>query len=200
MVELVRSGRTPVELAREFEPVASTIRSWVIQADRDEGRRTDGLTSVEREELRRLRRENKRLRMEREILAKAAAWFARETESIPTKSSRGFIYLGAVVDAFSRRVVGWSLATRLEKDLVIKAFDMAVAQRNSRGVIHQSDHGSQYTSMEFGKRCMDAGVALSMGSVGDCYDNSMAESFFATLECVLLGQKRFDTPQETFYD
>jgi transposase len=87
MVELVRSGRTPVELAREFEPVASTIRSWVIQADRDEGRLADGLTSVEREELRRLRRENKRLRMEREILAKAAAWFARETESIPPKSS-----------------------------------------------------------------------------------------------------------------
>jgi len=113
---------------------------------------------------------------------------------VPTR--RGFIYLGAVVDAFSRRVVGWSLATRLEKDLVIKAFDMAVAQRNSRGVIHHSDHGSQYTSMEFGKRCMDAGVALSMGSVGDCYDNSMAESFFATLECELLDQKKFDTPQE----
>jgi len=94
-----------------------------------------------------------------------------------TFSRMGFIYLGAVVDAFSRRVVGWSLATRLEKDLVIKAFDMAVAQRKSRGVIHHSDHGSQYTSIEFGKRCMDTGVALSMGSVGDRYDNSMAESF-----------------------
>jgi len=113
---------------------------------------------------------------------------------VPTR--RGFIYLGAVVDAFSRRVVGWSPATRLEKDLVIKAFDMAVAQRKSRGVIHHSDHGSQYTSVEFRKRCMDAGVTFSMGSVGDCYDNSTAESFFATLECELLDQERFETPQE----
>jgi transposase len=87
MVELVRSGRTPVEPAREFEPVASTIRNWVVQADRDEGRRIDGLTSVEKEELRRLRRENKRLRMEREILAKAAAWFARQADSVPPRSS-----------------------------------------------------------------------------------------------------------------
>jgi len=87
MVELVRAGRIPVELAKEFEPTASTIRNWVVQAGRDEGRRTDGLTSVEREGLRRLRRGNKRLRMEREILAKAAAWFARETDSVPPKSS-----------------------------------------------------------------------------------------------------------------
>jgi transposase len=87
IVELVRAGRTPEELAREFEPSAQSIRNWVGQADRDEGRREDGLTTVEREELRRLRRENRQLREEREILAKAAAWFARETDSVPPKSS-----------------------------------------------------------------------------------------------------------------
>ena len=81
LVELVRSGRTPEELSREFEPSAQAIRNWVAQADRDEGRRSDGLSTDEREELRRLRQENKRLKVEREILKKAAAWFARESES-----------------------------------------------------------------------------------------------------------------------
>ncbi len=87
IVELVRAGRSPEELAREFEPSAQAIRNWLSQADRDEGRRGDGLTSVEREELRRLRRENRRLQVERDILAKAAAWFARETGSIPSGGS-----------------------------------------------------------------------------------------------------------------
>lgn len=87
MVELVRAGRTPGELAREFECSGQTIRNWIRQADLDEGRREDGLTTDEREELRRLRRENRQLREEREILKKAAAWFARETGSVPGKSS-----------------------------------------------------------------------------------------------------------------
>jgi len=87
IIELVRAGRRPEELAREFEPSAQSIRNWVRQADRDDGRRADGLTTVEREELGRLRRENRQLREEREILAKAAAWFARETDSVPPKSS-----------------------------------------------------------------------------------------------------------------
>jgi transposase len=87
MVELVRSGRTAEELSREFEPSADSIRSWVRQSDLDEGRREDGLTSGEREELTRLRRENRRLQEEREILSKAAAWFARENGSIPPRSS-----------------------------------------------------------------------------------------------------------------
>lgn len=87
MVELIRSGRNPEALAREFEPSSQTIRNWVAQADRDEGRRADGLTTAERDELTRLRRENRTLRIEREILSKAAAWFARETESIPPKGS-----------------------------------------------------------------------------------------------------------------
>jgi len=87
MVELVRSGRNPEELAREFEPSAQSIRNWVAQADRNEGRRADGLTTAEREELGRLRRENKQLKVEREILKKAAAWFARESESSPRRDS-----------------------------------------------------------------------------------------------------------------
>jgi len=87
MVELVRAGRTPEELGKEFEPSGQTIRNWVNQADRDEGRREDGLTTAEREELRRLRRENKQLRVEREILSKAATWFAREADSKPARSS-----------------------------------------------------------------------------------------------------------------
>lgn len=87
LVELVQKGRTPEELGRQFEPSAQAIRSWVKQAALDAGQRTDGLTTEEREELRRLRRENRALREEREILKKAAAWFARETSSIPSKDS-----------------------------------------------------------------------------------------------------------------
>ena len=87
LVELVREGRKPEELSRQFEPTAQSIRNWVSQADRDEGRREDGLTSSEREELQRLRRENERLREEREILKKAAAWFAQESKAAPNGSS-----------------------------------------------------------------------------------------------------------------
>jgi transposase len=87
MVELVRAGRGPDELAKEFEPSGHSIREWVRRADRDDGFREDGLSNGEREELKRLRREVRQLRQEREILAKAAAWFARETGSIPSGSS-----------------------------------------------------------------------------------------------------------------
>ena len=87
MVGLVRSGRTPEALSREFEPSAESIRNWVRQADLDEGRRQDGLTTAERDEVRRLRRQVRRLQEERDILAKAAAWFARESGSIPGESS-----------------------------------------------------------------------------------------------------------------
>ncbi len=87
VVELVRSGRNPEKLSREFEPSAQAIRNWVAQADRDEGRRADGLTTAERQELSHLQRENRQLRIGREILSKAAAWFARERGSIPSKGS-----------------------------------------------------------------------------------------------------------------
>ena len=87
ILELVRAGRNPEELAKEFEPTAQTIRNWIKQAERDAGQRQDGLTRDEKAELARLRKENKQLRLEREILSKAAAWFARETDAVPPKSS-----------------------------------------------------------------------------------------------------------------
>ncbi len=87
IVELARAGRPIAEIAEQFEPSEQTIRNWIAQADRDEGKRADGLSTVEREELTRLRRENRQLKLEREILAKAAAWFARETDKIPDKGS-----------------------------------------------------------------------------------------------------------------
>jgi len=106
---------------------------------------------------------------------------------IPTWS--GFLYLAVVLDAWSRRIVGWSMATHLRTELVVEALNMAVGQRRPDDVIHHSDQDCQYTSIDFGLRCKQAGVRPSMGSVADCYDNAMCESFFATLECELLDQK-----------
>jgi Integrase core domain len=106
---------------------------------------------------------------------------------VPTWS--GFVYLAVVLDAFSRRVIGWSMADNLRTELVLSALEMALWRRRpAAGVIHHYDHG-QYTSIAFGQRCREAGVAPSMGSVGDCYDNALAESFFATLECELLDRR-----------
>lgn len=108
----------------------------------------------------------------------------------------GFLYLAVVLDAWSRRVVGWSMATHLRTSLVLDAFEMALMQRQPERVIHHSDQGSQYTSYAFGSRCRKAGVRPSMGSVGDAYDNAMCESFFATLECELIRQRSFQTQRE----
>jgi putative transposase len=113
---------------------------------------------------------------------------------IPTAS--GFLYLAVVVDAWSRRVVGWSMATHLRTELVLEALNMALGQRRPQEVIHHSDQGSQYTSIAFGQRCREASVRPSMGSVGDCFDNALCESFFATLECELLERRRFCTQGE----
>ena len=113
---------------------------------------------------------------------------------VPTSS--GFLYLAIVLDVWSRRVVGWAMETHLRTELVLKALDMAVWRRNPRGVIHHSDQGTQYTSLAFGRRCEALGVRPSMGSVGDAYDNAMAESFFATLECELIDRYRFQTRSE----
>ena len=113
---------------------------------------------------------------------------------IPTWA--GFLYLAVVVDAWSRRVVGWSMASHLRTELVLEALNMALEQRRPEGVIHHSDQGTQYTSIAFGLRCRKAGVRPSMGSVGDCFDNAMCESFFATLECELLDRRRFKNHEE----
>ena len=113
---------------------------------------------------------------------------------IPTWS--GYLYLAVALDAFSRRVVGWAMAAHLRAELVLDALDMALYKRRPRAVIHHSDQGTQYTSVAFGGRCRQAGVRPSMGSVGDCYDNALCESFFATLECELLARHRFRTQSE----
>ena len=128
--------------------------------------------------------------VERRFAAEAPdrLWVADITY-VPTAA--GFLYLAVVLDVFSRRVVGWSMANHLRTELVLDALDMAVGQRRPGSVIHHSDQGCQYTSLAFGERCRQWGVAPSMGSVGDCYDNAMAESFFATLECELLERTRF---------
>lgn len=107
-----------------------------------------------------------------------------------------FLYLSVVLDAFSRRIVGWAMASHLRTQLVLAALEMALAQRRPDGVIHHSDQGCQYTSIVFGQRCREAGVRPSMGSVGDCFDNAMCESFFATLECELLDREHFATRAE----
>ena len=111
---------------------------------------------------------------------------------IPTLA--GWLYLAVVLDVWSRRVVGWAMATHLRTTLVLAALDMAIVQRQPQAVIHHSDQGTQYTALAFGARCRAANVRPSMGSVGDCFDNAMAESFFATLECELLDRTSFPTP------
>ena len=108
---------------------------------------------------------------------------------VPTGA--GFLFLAVVLDAWSRRVVGWAMANHLKTELVLQALEMALGQRRPKGVIHHSDQGTQYTSIAFGMRCKQAGVRPSMGSVGDAYDNAMCESFFATLECELLDREWF---------
>jgi putative transposase len=98
------------------------------------------------------------------------------------------------MDVFSRRVVGWAMADRLRTELVLDALDMAIWDRRpAAGLIHHSDQGCQYTSLAFGRRLRDSGIVASMGSVGDCFDNAVTESFFATLECELLDRHRFRT-------
>jgi putative transposase len=104
--------------------------------------------------------------------------------------------LAVVLDAWSRRVVGWSMASHLRTQLVLEALNMALRQRRPEAVIHHSDQGTQYTSIAFGQRCREAGVRPSMGSVGDCFDNALCESFFATLECELLDRRRFPSPAQ----
>ncbi len=132
-------------------------------------------------------------RVQRDFTATAPnrLWVADITY-IPTWM--GFLYLAVVLDVFSRRIIGWAMADHLRAELVVDALDMAITRRKPQaGVIHHSDHGSQYTSLAFGQRLHDAGLLASRGSRGDCYDNALMESFFATLECELLDGRAFPT-------
>jgi putative transposase len=109
----------------------------------------------------------------------------------------GWLYLAAVQDAFSRRIVGWSMADHMRHELVVDALEMALAQRRpARGLVHHSDQGSQYVSLGFGQKARAAGIAVSMGSKGDAYDNAVAETFFATLKKELVHRRSWPTRRE----
>jgi putative transposase len=109
----------------------------------------------------------------------------------------GWLYLAAVQDAYSRRIVGWQMADHMQAELVVDALKMAISRRRpSPGLIHHSDQGSQYVSLAFGQTAGDAGIARSMGSKGDCFDNAVAESFFATLKKELVHRHSWPTRRE----
>lgn len=174
----IRAGRKRVQrLMRGLGIVGASRRRWVTTTLRDE-----------------------RLRpapdlVERDFTAEEPnqLWVADITY-IPTWA--GFLYLSVVLDVFSRRIVGWSMEPHLKTELIVAAMTMALHQRKPENVIHHSDQGCQYTSIQFGLRCKEANVRPSMGTVGDCYDNAMCESFFATLECELLQRTKFRTHAE----
>jgi putative transposase len=113
------------------------------------------------------------------------------------RSWEGWVYLAAVQDAYSRAIVGWSMADHMRHELVVDALQMAIARRRpASGLIHHSDQGSQYVSLGFGQAARDAGIARSMGSKGDCYDNAVAESFFATLKKELVHRRSWPSRRE----
>ena len=172
-VGIPASRNRVARVMRDANIVGVSRRKFVVTTMRDGGRQAPDL-------------------VDRRFAADApnTLWVADITY-IPTWM--GFLYLAVVLDVFSRRIVGWSMSTTLHVTVVLDALNMALTMRRPRGVIHHSDQGSQYTSIEFGNRCRRAGVRPSMGSVGDCYDNAMAESFFATLECELLDRSSFKT-------
>jgi len=159
--------------------------------------RAAGLEGVSRRKRTRTTRRERGARaapdlVERDFTAQGpdALWVADIT-FVPTWA--GFLYLAVVMDAWSRRIVGWAMASHLRTELVLEALNMALWRRRPEEVIHHSDQGGQYTSLAFGRRCGEAGVRPSMGSAGDCYDNAMCESFFATLECELIDRCCFHT-------
>jgi putative transposase len=127
-------------------------------------------------------------------VARNALWIADVTY---LRTWEGWLYLAAVQDAYSRRIVGWSMADHMRSELVVDALQMAVARRRpAPGLIHHSDQGSQYVSLAFGQAARDAGIARSMGSKGDCWDNAVAESFFATLKKELVHRRSWPSRRE----
>ena len=196
-------GRGRSRRARRDEELRGTIRTI-----HEDSRGTYGMSRVHAELVANGCRESRRRgtrttrvdsnyraapdRVQRQFQADAPdrTWVADITY-VPTWT--GSVYLAIVLDVFSRRIVAWSMANHLRTELVLGALDMALGQRRPEGVVHHSDRGSQYTSLVFGKRCREIGVVPSTGSAGDCFDNAMAESFFATLECELLEQRSFQT-------
>jgi putative transposase len=134
--------------------------------------------------------------VERDFTARApnVLWCADITY---LRSWEGWLYLASVIDCFSRMVVGWSMASHMRLELVEGALEMALARRRpERGVIHHSDHGSQYTAVIFGQRCEQLGIDISMGRVGDCYDNAVCEAFHATLKRERVHRRSWPTHAE----
>jgi putative transposase len=133
-------------------------------------------------------------RVQRDVTATAPnrLWTADIT-AIPTQ--HGWLYLAIVLDVYSRRIVGWAMAEHLQTTLVLQALEMALhTRRPAPGLIHHSDHGCPYTALTYRTRCTQAGILPSLGTVGDCYDNAITASFFASLECALLARQTFATP------
>ena len=173
-IEFVRlTGKSIRQVARDLGISEVSLRNWVKQAGSDAGERPGGLSSDEREELQRLRRENQTLRMEREILKKAAAFFAKGG-----RSSSGRLPSTCEPNSSSTRSRWGSPA--------------GVPAQAS----YHSDQGSQYVSLGFGQAARNAGIAISMGSRGDAYDNAVAESFFATLKKELVHRRSWPTRRE----
>jgi putative transposase len=161
--------------------------------------RTHGLVGVHRRRLRGCTRRNPEAVPSDDLVDRAFTvteldrlWVADITQH---RTGEGWVYLAAVIDACSRRVVGWSIADHLRAELVVDALQMAIWRRRPPAgrVVHHSDHGAQYTSWAFGQRLRTAGLLGSMGSIGDCFDNALAESFFATVQTELLDRHRWPT-------
>jgi putative transposase len=153
------------------------------------------LKRSEREELGQLRRENQRLRQERGILKKRRPSSPRRVSEI--RFLEGWLYLAVVLDLFSRRVVGWSMSDSLDRRLALDALKMAVADRRpARGLVHHSDRGSQYASLEYQQLLAAHGIIGSMSRSGNCWDNAVAESFFATLKIELVYHTQWRTRAE----
>lgn len=208
MVELVRSGRTPEELSREFELTAQSIWNGVRQAEGTAMARKRMARLMRGAGLRGVSRRRFPTTTQREPGHSPAnalvgrdfraagpnrLWVADITD-VPTAA--GFLFLAVVLDVWSRRIVGWTMATDLRTRWVLNALDMAVTARKPADVMHHSDQGSQSTSAAFGCGCKEAGARPSTGSVGDAYDNAMAEAFLATLEGELLDRRSFRSQAE----
>lgn len=184
--------RVHVELAEQHVHVAKKRVARLM--------RTDGIAGVSRRKRVRTTRRNPEAQpapdlVQRHFSAISPDWlWVADITYVPTW--QGFLYLAVVMDAFSRRIVGWAMAGHMRTELVLDALNMAVQQRRPVNVVGHSDHGSQYTSLAYGKRCKEAGVRPSMGSVGDCYDNALCESFFATLECELIDRRTLRTRRD----
>jgi transposase InsO family protein len=201
-------GKTAGAVARELDLTDSAVRAWVAQAEADRTKGKTGLTTAEREELARLRKENRELKLERDIpksttmsdhdqpvaanllnreftaAAPNQRWVGDTTEFVV--GSSGKLYLAVILDLFSRFVVGWAVSAVNDRHLAIRALDAALKRRcPDSGLLHHSDQGSPYASEDYQKILEAQGITCSMSRRGNCYDNAVMESFFSTVKSEL---------------